>query len=192
MEPKQWVGIDVSGKWLEGFVRPIQKMLKVANSPAGLATLVSELLAIDPALIVIEATANWHLAAVAALSGAGLPVAVSNPRQARNFARATGQLAKTDPIDARLLAHFAEAIHPPVRVLPDEQTRELAEWVQRRHQIVEMLTAERNRLRAMRGPARADIEAHLDWLEQRLTRLDAEAETLISNPPPLKNLNDMV
>ena len=172
MEPKQWVGIDVSGKRLEVFVRPIQRILKVANSPAGLATLVSELLAIDPALIVIEATANWHLAAVAALSGAGLPVAVINPRQARNFARATGQLAKTDPIDARLLAHFAEAIHPPVRVLPDQQTRELAEWVQRRHQLVEMLTAERNRLRAMSGSARADIETHIDWLEKRLVRLD--------------------
>jgi transposase len=78
MEPKQWVGIDVSGKRLEVFVRPIQRMLKVANSPAGLATLVSELLAIDPALIVVEATANWHLATVAALSGAGLPVAVIN------------------------------------------------------------------------------------------------------------------
>ena len=94
-------------------------------------------------------------------------MAVINPRQARNFARATGQLAKTDPIDAGLLAHFAEAIHPPVRVLPDERTRELAEWVQRRHQLVEMLTAERNRLRAMSGSARADIETHIDWLEKR-------------------------
>ena len=84
-------------------------MLKLANSPAGLATLVRELLAIYPALIVVDARANWHLATVAALSGAGLPVAVINPRQARNFARATGQLAETDPIDARLLAHFAEA-----------------------------------------------------------------------------------
>jgi transposase len=186
MEPKQWVGIDVSGKRLEVFVRPIQRILKVANSPAGLATLVSELLGIDPALIVIEATANWHLAAVAALSGAGLPVAVINPRQARNFARATGQLAKTDPIDARLLAHFAEAIHPPVRVLPDEQTQELAEWVQRRHQLVEMLTAERNRLRAMSGSARADIETHIDWLEKRLVRLDEELEWLIADKSGLE------
>src|SRR5208283_3153678 len=183
MAPKQWVGIDVFGKGLEAFVRPIQRMLKVANSPAGLATLVSELLAIDPALIVVEATANWHLATVAALSGAGLPVAVIGPHQARNFARATGQLAKTDPIDARLLAHFAEAIHPPVRVLPDEQTRELAEWVQRRHQIVEMLTAERNRLRAMSGSARADIETHIEWLEKRLVRLDEELERLIGQNP---------
>jgi transposase len=142
MEPKQWVGIDVSGKRLEVFVRPIQRMLKVTNSPAGLATLVSELLALDPALTVIEATANWHLAAVAALSGAGLPVAVINPRQARNFARATGQLAKTDPIDARLLAHFAEAIHPPVRALPDEQTRELAEWVDDKDIRIRELTEE--------------------------------------------------
>jgi len=192
MEPKQWVGIDVSGKRLEVFVRPIQRILKVANSPAGLATLVSELLGIDPALIVIEATANWHLAAVAALSGAGLPVAVINPRQARNFARATGQLAKTDPIDARLLAHFAEAIHPPVRVLPDEQTQELAEWVQRRHQLVEMLTAERNRLRAMSGSARADIETHIDWLEKRLVRLDEELERLIADNPVWKDLSALL
>ena len=192
MEPKQWVGIDVSGKRLEVFVRPIQRILKVANSPAGLATLVSELLGIDPALIVIEATAYWHLAAVAALSGAGLPVAVINPRQARNFARATGQLAKTDPIDARLLAHFAEAIHPPVRVLPDEQTQELAEWVQRRHQLVEMLTAERNRLRAMSGSARADIETHIDWLEKRLVRLDEELERLIADNPVWKDLSALL
>jgi transposase len=192
MEPKQWVGIDVSGKRLEVFVRPIQRMLKVANSPAGLATLVSELLAIDPALIVVEATANWHLATVAALGGAGLPVAVINPRQARNFARATGQLAKTDPIDARLLAHFAEAIHPPVRVLPGEQTRELAEWVQRRHQIVEMLTAERNRLPAMNGSARADIETHIEWLEKRLVRLDEELERLIGQNPVWKDLSALL
>jgi len=152
----------------------------------------SELLAIDPALIVVEATANWHLAAVAALTGAGLPVVVINPRQARNFARATGQLAKTDPIDARLLAHFAEAIHPPVRVLPDEQTRELTEWVQRRHQLVEMLTAERNRLRAMSGSARVDIETHIDWLEKRLVRLDEELERLIANNPVWKDLSALL
>jgi transposase len=101
-------------------------------------------------------------------------VAVINPRQARNFARATGQLAKTDPIDARLLAHFAEAIHPPVRVLPNKQTRELAQWVQRRRQIVEMLTAERDRLRAMSGSARADIETHIEWFAKRLVRLYEE------------------
>jgi transposase len=192
MEPKQWVGIDVSGKRLEVFVCPIQRMLKVANSPAGLAMLVSELLAIDPALIVVEATANWHLATVAALSGAGLSVAVINPRQARNFARATGQLAKTDPIDARLLAHFAEAIHPPVRVLPNEQTRELAEWVQRRHQIVEMLTAERDRLRAMSRSARADIETHIEWLAKRLVRLDEELERLIAQNPVWKDLSALL
>jgi transposase len=126
MEPKQWVGIDVSGKRLEVFVRPIQRMLKVANSPAGLATLVSELLALDPALIVIEATANCHLAAVAALSGAGLPVAVINPRQALTLPE---QRDNWPRLIQSTLDHFAEAIHPPVRALPDEQTRELAEWV---------------------------------------------------------------
>jgi transposase len=192
MKAKSWVGIDVSSKTLEVFVRPSQRALKVANSPSGLASLVSELLAIDPALIVVEATANWHLATVAALSAAGLPVAVINPRQARNFARATGQLAKTDAIDARLLAHFAEAIQPPVRALPDEQSRALAEWVQRRHQLIEMLTAERNRLRAMSGPARADIQAHLDWLDQRLTGLDAELERLIANHAVWKALSTLL
>ena len=120
------------------------------------------------------------------------PVAVINPRQARNFARATGQLAKTDPIDTRLLAHFAEAIHPPVRVLPNEQTRELAEWVQRRHQIVEMLTAERNRLRAMSGSARADIETHIEWLAKRLVRLDEELERLIAQNPVWKDLSALL
>ena len=90
-----WVGIDVSGKELEVFIRPTEQRLTVANSPAGLAVLVKELLAFNPKLIVVEATANWHVPAVSALSGAGLPVAVINPRQARDFARASGQLAKT-------------------------------------------------------------------------------------------------
>jgi transposase len=191
MEPL-WLGIDVSGKTLEIFIRPTGKTLKAANSPAGITRLVTELLTIEPALIVVEATANWHVPLVSVLSEAGLPVAVINPRQARNFARATGQLAKTDVIDARVLAHFAEAIRPPVRILPDGQTRELAEWVQRRHQIVEMLTAERNRLRAMLGAAKRDIEEHIDWLEKRLTRLDSELEGSIARHPLWNELSTLL
>lgn len=191
MEPN-WLGIDVSGKTLEIFIRPTGKTLKVANSPAGITRLVTELLTIEPALIVVEATANWHVPLVSVLSEAGLPVAVINPRQARNFARATGQLAKTDLIDARVLAHFAEAIRPPVRNLPDGPTRELAEWVQRRHQIVEMLTAERNRLRAMLGSAKRDIEEHIEWLEKRLDRLDSELEGLIARDPLWKELSTLL
>jgi transposase len=191
MEPL-WLGIDVSGKTLEIFIRPTGKTLKAANSPAGITRLVTELLTIQPALIVVEATANWHVPLVSVLSEAGFPVAVINPRQARNFARATGQLAKTDVIDARVLAHFAEAIRPPVRVLPDGQTRELAEWVQRRHQVVEMLTAERNRLRAMLGSAKRDIEEHIEWLEKRLTRLDSELEASIARHPLWNELSTLL
>ena len=191
MEPL-WLGIDVSGKTLEIFIRPTGKTLKAANSPAGITRLVTELLTIEPALIVVEATTNWHVPLVSVLSEAGLPVAVINPRQARNFARATGQLAKTDVIDARVLAHFAEAIRPPVRILPDGQTRELAQWVQRRHQIVEMLTAERNRLRAMLGAAKRDIEEHIDWLEKRLTRLDSELEASIARHPLWNELSTLL
>jgi len=187
-----WVGIDVSSKVLEVFIRPSEQRLTVANSPAGVAVLVTELLMIKPTLIVVEATAHWHVPVVSALTGAGLPVAVINPRQVRHFARATGQLAKTDSIDARVLAHFAAAVQPPVRALPDPQTRELAEGVQRRHQIVEMLTAERHRLCAMMGPARADIQAHIAWLEQRLAQLDAELERLIASHPAWKELSTLL
>ena len=187
-----WGGIDVAGKELEVFIRPTKQRWTVANSPVGLAVLVKELLARNPNLIVVEATANWHVPAVTALSGAGLPVAVINPRQARDFARATGRLAKTDALDARVLAHFAEAIQPPVRVVPDAPTRELAEWVQRRHQIVEMLTAERNRRGAMVGPARCDIDEHIEWLEKRLAHLDGELEHLIAGNSAWKELSTLL
>src|SRR5512143_1897850 len=141
-----WVGIDVAGKELEVFIRPTEQRLTVANAPVGLAVLVKELLARNPNLIVVEATANWHVPAVTALSGAGLPVAVINPRQARDFARATGRLAKTDALDAEVLARFGAAIHPEPRPWKDEETQALAALIQRRRQRVEMRVAEQNRL----------------------------------------------
>jgi transposase len=116
----------------------------------------------------LEATGGLEVLAAATLSQADIAVAVVNPRQVRDFARAIGKLAKTDTIDAGVLAHFAQAIRPPVRVLPNADARQLGELVTRRHQLVEMITAEKNRLSAMQGLIREDIRVHIEWLKTRL------------------------
>jgi transposase len=128
--------------------------------------------ALRPELIVLEATGGREGSAVAALAAAGLPVAVVNPPQVRDFARAVGQLAKTDVLDAQVLAYFAEAIHPTPRPLPDAQAQELTALLARRHQLIQMQTAERQRLDTALPRVRTQIERHLAWLEAELTELD--------------------
>lgn len=157
-----WIGIDVSKDCLDVALRPQGEVFQVANSEKGITHLVQRLLAGPPALVVMEATGGLEVLSAAMLSAAGLAVAVVNPRQVRDFAKATGQLAKSDKIDALVLAHFAEAIRPQVRAMADEQTRELNGLVTRRQQLVEMLTAERNRLGSMKGKARQDVQVHIE------------------------------
>ena len=178
-----WVGIDVSKAQLDGHIRPTTEAFQVANTEAGIAALVQRLQQLQPTLVVMEATGGLEAPASAALAIAHIPVAVVNPRQVRDFAKATGKLAKTDAIDAQVLAHFAEAVQPAVRPLADEASQQLAEIVARRRQVVEMLTAEKNRLGTVRGAMQQDIEAHIAWLETRLETLEAQLKQDIEQSP---------
>jgi transposase len=180
-----YAGIDVSKRHLDAFVRPTGEHFGVPNDHAGIGSLVCWLLeGARPALVVLEATGGFERPAVAALAAAGLAVAVVNPRQARDFARATGRLAKTDRIDAEILARFAEAVHPTPRPVPDEEARALGEILARRRQIVGMLTAEKNRLgAATTRPVRRRIEAHVRWLEKELEHTDSDLGEAIEESP---------
>jgi transposase len=178
-----FVGSDVAKAQLDIAVRPSGKRWAISNDADGVMTLVERVQALHPTLIVREATGGLERAATAALATAGLPVVVINPRQARDFARATGQLAKTDALDARALAHFADVIRPTPRPLPDAPTQELRALLGRRQQLVGMRTAEQNRLTGTSGRLQRDIEAHITWLNERLATLDDDIETLLRGSP---------
>jgi transposase len=150
MEHPCVVGIDVSKAHLDVYVRPSGESFRVSHDDAGFAALIARVRPFTPTVVVLEATGGYEVTVAAALAGARLPVAVVNPRQIRDFARATGQLAKTDTLDARVIALFAEAVRPIPRPLPDEQARALGELVARRRQLVDMLCAEENRRRLLR------------------------------------------
>src|SRR5258707_965904 len=169
------VGIDVAKASLDVAVRPSGEQRRLDNDAAGIAQAVAWLRAIGAQLIVAEATGGYEAPLVAELGLAALPVVVVNPRQVRDFARATGRLAKTDRLDAQVLAHFGEAVRPTPRPLPEEATQELAALVERRRQGVAMRTAEENRLGATRVAAvRTRIQAHLAWLEADLGEIDED------------------
>jgi transposase len=170
-----WVGIDVCKAWLDVHIRPEAKVLRLPNTEAGVQELISQLpVTTEVGRVILEATGGMELTATLALHQAGFPVVVVNPRQSRNFAKAANQLAKTDKVDAKVLAFFGEAMCPEIRPMTAEATRQLNDLVIRRRQIVEMLTAEENRLAAIRGIAREDIEANIKWLKQRLKGLDEQ------------------
>jgi transposase len=181
--PQILVGIDVAKAQLDIALRPTGERWEVPNEDASIATLVPQLQAVCPVLIVLEATGGSQRAVVAALAAAALPVVVVNPRQARDFAQATGQLAKTDVPDARALAHFAEAVRPTPRPLPDAQTDDLRALLARRRQLVAMRTAESNRLGSASPRVQADLRAHIAWLEQRLAALDDDLDTTLRASP---------
>ena len=187
-----FVGIDVAKAQLDVAVRPSGERWAVPNDAGGVVTLVERLQALHPTLIVLEATGGLERAATAALATASLPVVVVNPRQARDFARATGQLAKTDALDARALAHFADVIRPTPRPLPDTQTQELRALLGRRQQLVGMRTAEQNRLAGTSGRLQTDIEAHIAWLNERLATLDDDIETLLRASPLWRENDDLL
>ncbi len=183
MPSQVFVGIDVAKAQLDIALRPTGERWALTNDDAGIAVLVPRLQAIAPQLIVLEATGSYQRAVVAALAAAGLPVAVVNPRQARDFAKATGQLAKTDALDARAIAHFAEAVRPMPRPLPDTQADELRALLARRRQLVTMRTAEQNRLGSAPPRLLPDIQAHITWLNTRLTTLDDDLDTTLRASP---------
>ncbi|WP_414756749.1 IS110 family transposase [Anabaena sp. CCY 9910] len=177
----QWVGIDVSKAALDVYIRPMGKAIKVANTESEISTLVEQLKSYNLNLIVLEATGGLETELIIQLQAALLPVALINPRQGRDFAKATGRLAKTDAIDAQILAHFGEAMKPQVLAIESEEARQLSELISRRRQLVEMQTAEKNRRARARGKALADIEAHLDYLDKRLEQINSEIEQLTQN-----------
>lgn len=183
VETQLFVGIDVAQAQLDIALRPTGERWAVPNDDTSIAALVTQLEAARPALIVLEATGGCQRAVVAALAAAGLPVVVVNPRQTRDFAKATGQLAKTDALDARALAHFAEAVRPAPRPLPSAQEADLRALLARRRQLVAMRTAEVNRLRRAPVPVQADLAAHIAWLEQRLATLDDTLDTTLRASP---------
>jgi transposase len=191
--PEIYVGIDVAKDRLQVALRPGGEAWSVTNDLTGLRKLTGRLRKTQPALIVLEATAGMETPVTAALAAAGLPVVAVNPRRAREFARATGRLAKTDIIDAHVLAQFAEAIKPPVRPLPDAATRQLNALVTRRHQLVEMLTAEKNRLAATpTKPVRAGIRDHIRWLEGRLADIERDLSDTIRQTPVWREKDELL
>lgn len=170
-----FVGIDVSKSQLDVHVRPAGLAFSVPRTPDGLAELSKRLLSLVPTLVVLEATGGFEITVAAAIASAGLPLAVVNPRQIRDFARACGQLAKTDALDAKVIALFAERMQPEARLIPDEQARALADLVARRRQVVEMITAEGHRQREARDPKLATrIGEHVAWLRQELASVERD------------------
>jgi transposase len=179
-EHRSRVGVDVSKGRLDVFVRPIGEHFAVPNDGAGIEEILVRLEEARPVLVVLEASGGFERPVAAALAAAGMPVSVVNPRQARDFARATGRLAKTDKIDAEVLACFAEAVRPEPKALPDEEAALFAAILARRRQIVSMMTAEKNRLSAAAAePVAKRIRAHLRWLEKELARTDRDLDETI-------------
>lgn len=188
-----FVGIDVSKDQLDVATYPKVASWSVSNNEAGFKTLVKRLRPLKPNRVILEATGGYEMSAAVALAEAKLPVAVVNPRQTRNFAKAAGLLAKTDRLDALALAHFAQAIKPKIRPLPDAKARELGAITVRRRQVVAMLTAEKNRRRPD-APKRMqkELDKHVAWLEKALLRLNAELEKMIRNSPIWRDKDDLL
>lgn len=188
-----FTGIDVSGEALDLAVRPDGKSMRVDNSDEGIKELAKYLKQVSPTLVVFEATGGLEALAASALAAQGFPVAVVNPRQVRDFAKATGRLAKTDAIDAEVIAHFAEAVKPEVRPLKGEEEQELSELIARRTQVVQMLVAEKNRLgRTGRKRIRKELTEHIVWLERRLKNIDKDIESAIKESPAWRVRDDLL
>lgn len=193
MDEKQtYVGIDVSKEHLDVVLRPTGEYLRANNDERGIESLAARLKEVGPALVVVEATGGMEQPVGAALAVDGLPVAVVNPRQVRDFAKAVGRLAKTDRIDATVLAHFAEAVRPEPRPLADEDARELSALVLRRRQILDMITAKGNRARTAPKPVRKRIETHLRWLRKELKRANEDLERAIRERPLWREKDDLL
>ena len=191
--PPVYVGIDVSKAQLDVALRPTPAAWSSPNTDAGIAILVEQLAARGPALIVLEATGGLEIPAAAALAAAGLAVAVVNPRQVRDFARAMGRPAKTDRLDADTLARFAEQVRPMARPLPDAAARGFDALLARRRQLTDMLIAEKNRLaRSRDAVVRGDLADHVAWLQARVATLDADLEAAVRASPVWREAEDLL
>ena len=188
-----YVGVDVAKAQLDVAVRPTGDRWEVSRDEAGVHQLVSCLKALEPVMVLLEASGGLELPVVAALAAEAVPVVVVNPRQVRDFARATGKLAKTDALDAAVLAHFAEAVRPPVRPLRDAETQVLNSLAARRHQVMTMLVSEKNRLSAATTVAvRPRIEVHIAWLERELDDLDKDLRQTLRQSSVWREKDDLL
>lgn len=187
-----YVGIDVSKDLVDVAIRPTGRSWSVSYDGDGVDDLVAQLKELRPAGVITESTGGLELPLVAALAAGSLPVAVVNPRQVRDFAKSTGQLAKTDRLDAQVLAHFGEAVRPPMRPLRDDDTQALVAVLARRKQVMEILVAEKNRLGRAATEVRPRIEAHIAWLKQELDELDTDLRQRIQHSPAWREKDDLL
>lgn len=187
-----FVGIDVSKKMLEVGILPEGKVFKVENRQEQWDQLAERLKALNPSLIVMEATGGFHVQVSAVLAQAGLPVVVANPRQVRDFAKASGKLAKTDKIDALVIAAFGQGVRPAVRPLKNEQEQELSDLLARRRQLIQMRTAEKNRLSSASKRISKQIMDHIQWLDSQLKDVDKQVQGLIRNSPVWQEQADLL
>ena len=189
---QEFVGIDVSKESLDVACFHCKAFRQFKNSSRGISKLIDWMETIEPELIVLEATGGLELPCVTELSHANLPIAVVNPSRVRGFARSVGQLAKTDKLDAMVIAHFGQATNPVPRKRPAEQEERLSALITRRRQLIEMLTAEKNRRHSARFNTRSLIERHIDWLQAELSDLDNEISTYILQCPAWKHKADIL
>lgn len=187
-----YVGIDVAKDQVDVAVRPTGQRWTISYDEPGVQELVSRLNTLEPVMVLLEATGGLELPLVVALATEALPVVIVNPRQVRDFAKATGILAKTDSLDAAVLAHFADAVRPDVRPLKDAETQVLASLVARRHQVMAMLVSEKNRLRTAINAVRPRVEAHIAWLEQELKDLDEGLRQTLRQSPIWREKDDLL
>ena len=192
MKDLRVVGIDVSKSNLDAAVIPDRRSFTHPNSEHGIAALVAALKELSPKLVVMEATGGFEMAAALAISAAGLRLAVVNPRQARDFAKASGRLAKTDALDAFVLAEFGELIDPHVTTVPDEYSRELQAMLVRRTQLIAMRTQEKNRMTITHGSMKKPIKDHIEWLEKAIDTLDIDLTAKLRSSPAWKAKEDLL
>lgn len=192
MDTQVFVGIDVGKDVLFVAIRPFGDNLEIANREDGIADLVKRLRFLRPTLVVMEATAGYETPVAVAIYRAGIPVVISNPRLVRSFARATGHLAKTDKIDAGVIAHFAELIRPEPRRLEDPDEERLGRLVKRRKQLLRMIVMEKNRVAKGVPEVRKEIQKHLDWLAKDLERIDQALNDFIQSSPIWSAKNDLL
>jgi transposase len=188
-----YVGVDVSKDRLDVHIRPSGEAFAVTRDGKGLEELVARLRVCSPTLVAVEATGGFETIVAAALAGAELPLVVVNPAQIRHFAQAIGQRAKTDPIDAAVIARFVEAVKPALRAVPDQQARLLAELVSRRRQIIEMLVAERQREQRVENVRiRKSLARHIKVLEKELPEIDNDIDTLVRGSPAWRDKEELL
>ena len=192
MDSSIFVGIDVAKAHLDLAVRPTGEQWRVRHDEPGIAAVVDRLAGLAPTLVALEATGGREVGLVAALVAAGVPVAVVNPRQVRRFAQAVGQLAKTDALDAQLLARFADVVRPAPRPVPAAEAQRLSALLERRQQVVAMITAERQRLETAIPAVQARIRAHLHWLEAEVADLDRQLHDAVQASPAWREREDLL